>query len=177
LGGSTLPDPQSVRAAVRDHVQHGVDVIKIMASGGELTPGSSSHLTQFDQDCLRAAVDEAHRHGLPITAHAHARASVANAVAAGMDSIEHATFWSADGIDEPGKLIYTIAASCIVISASMGLLPSPAAAPPPRVAARLPAVAGIRRRMHAAGTIIVVGTDAGIGPPNPTTSSDTAWTS
>jgi len=167
LGGATAPDPRAVRAAVREHADHGVDVIKIMASGGDLTAGSTPHLTQFDRDCLHAAVDEAHRHGLPITAHAHAKASVADAVAAGMDSIEHASFWSADGIEDPGQLLDIIAARGIVISATMGFGPTPAAAVPPRIAALLPAIAELRRRMYAAGTTLVVGTDAGISPSKP----------
>ena len=53
--------PAGVRAAVREHAERGVDVIKIMASGGNLTPGSRPELAQFGPDELRAAVDEAHR--------------------------------------------------------------------------------------------------------------------
>ena len=72
LGGVAEPTEAGVRAAVREHVEHGVDVIKIMASGGTLTPGTCQHLPQFTAEVLRAAVDEAHRHGLQVTAHAHA---------------------------------------------------------------------------------------------------------
>ena len=59
-----------------------MDVIKIMASGGNLTPGSRQDLAQFPPEVLRAAVDEAHRLGLPVTAHAHAVAAIADAIAA-----------------------------------------------------------------------------------------------
>jgi imidazolonepropionase-like amidohydrolase len=72
LGGVAVPTAAGVRAAVREHVERGVDVIKIMASGGGLTPGTYQHLPQFTPEVLRAAVDEAHRHGLQVTAHAHA---------------------------------------------------------------------------------------------------------
>jgi imidazolonepropionase-like amidohydrolase len=77
-------------AAVRAHAERGVDVIKVMASGGGLTPGTHLHQAQYGLGELRAAVEEAHRHGLPATAHAHAPAAIANAVAAGFDMIEHA---------------------------------------------------------------------------------------
>ena len=89
LGGGTDPDPDAVRRAVREHTERGVDVIKIMASGGELTPGSRPELSQFDRPALEAVVDEAHRHGLPITAHVHGRQSIADAAAAGVDGLEH----------------------------------------------------------------------------------------
>src|SRR5947207_1717837 len=61
LGGAAEPTEAGVRAAVREHVERGVDVIKIMASGGTLTPGTFQHLCQFTPEVLRAAVDEAHR--------------------------------------------------------------------------------------------------------------------
>src|SRR6266550_3427334 len=78
LGGVAVPTEAGMRAAVREHVERGVDVIKIMASGGTLTPGTYQHLPQFTPELLRAAVDEAHRHGLQVTAHAHAVAAIAD---------------------------------------------------------------------------------------------------
>jgi imidazolonepropionase-like amidohydrolase len=74
---------QGVRGAVRSHAERGVDVIKIMASGGNLTPDSRPEAVQFSRAELRAAVAEAHRHGLPIVAHAHGTQSIADALAAG----------------------------------------------------------------------------------------------
>ena len=67
LGGAAAPTIEGVRAAVREHAARGVDVIKIMASGGNLTPGSRQDLAQFPAGVLRAAVDEAHRLGLGVT--------------------------------------------------------------------------------------------------------------
>src|SRR5262249_19027995 len=66
LGGVAEPTEAGVRAAVREHVERGVDVIKVMASGGNLTPGTHQHLPQFAPEVLRATVDEAHRYGLEV---------------------------------------------------------------------------------------------------------------
>jgi imidazolonepropionase-like amidohydrolase len=120
LGGVAAAGADGVRAAVREHAARGVDVIKIMASGGTLTPGTRQESPQFSADELRAAVEEAHRCGLPITAHAHSTQAIANAVAAGVDGMEHVSFWSADGIDEPGELIGSIARQGIVVGATIG---------------------------------------------------------
>src|SRR5689334_7129010 len=109
LGGAAQPTEAGVRAAVREHVERGVDVIKIMASGGTLTPGTYQHLAQFTPELLRAAVDEAHRYGLPATAHAHAVAAIADGVAAGADGLEHVSFWTETSVDAPAELIQLIA--------------------------------------------------------------------
>jgi imidazolonepropionase-like amidohydrolase len=167
LGGSTAPTVAGVRAAVREHAARGVDVIKIMASGGNMTPGSRQDLAQFPAEVLRAAVDEAHRLGLPVTAHAHAVGAIADAVAAGVDGIEHVTFWTEDGVDAPARLIQLIANRRIVVGATVGMVPVPGRTPPPAIAVRIPAIMANTRRLHEAGAPMVAGTDAGIAPVKP----------
>ena len=167
LGGAAAAGVTGVRAAVRQHAEHGVDVIKIMASGGQMTPGSHQHLAQFTAGEVEAAVDEAHRCGLPITAHAHATAGIRNAVAAGVDGLEHASFWSEDGVDDPGDMIELIAKKRIVVGATVGFVPVPGLMPPPGILKRMPSIIANTRRMQQAGVRVVAGTDAGIAPIKP----------
>ncbi|HEY6499231.1 MAG TPA: amidohydrolase family protein [Streptosporangiaceae bacterium] len=167
LGGATDPTPEGVRAAVRARAEQGVDVIKIMASGGGLTPGSRQDLAQFTPEVLRAAVDEAHRLGLPVTAHAHAVTAIAAATAARVDGLEHVSFWTADGVDAPEWLVQAITAQRITVGLTVGLVPVPGVAPPAAVVARIPAIMANIRRLHEAGAAIVAGTDAGIAPVKP----------
>jgi imidazolonepropionase-like amidohydrolase len=163
LGGTTT----DIRAAVRERAERGCDVVKIMASGGTLTPGTLQEKSQFSADELRAAVDEAHRLGLPVTAHAHGSQAIADAVDAGVDGLEHVSFWSADGVDDRPDLIRAIAERRIVVGATIGAKPIPGVAPPPAIARRLPAVMAALRAMYEAGAPFVAGTDSGIGPPKP----------
>jgi imidazolonepropionase-like amidohydrolase len=169
LGGAVADGVGNVRAAVRDHAERGVDIIKIMASGGNLTPGTHQELAQFTADEMWAIVDEAHRLGLPVTAHAHATAGVANAVAAGVDGLEHVSFWTAEGVDSPIELMQLIVDRRIVVGATAGLDPAKMAisAPPPELAARIPGIMANMSLMIRMGAVMVVGTDAGIAPPKP----------
>jgi imidazolonepropionase-like amidohydrolase len=167
LGGGAEPTEAGVRAAVREHVERGVDVIKIMASGGTLTPGTYQHLPQFPPELLRAAVDEAHRHGLQVTAHAHAVQAIADGVAAGADGLEHVSFWTEDSVDAPAELIQLIADRRTIVGATLGMVPVPGLEPPPVVRARIPLMMANMRRMYEAGAQIVAGSDAGIAPVKP----------
>ena len=167
LGGAVAPTCEGVRAAVREHARRGVDVVKIMASGGNLTPGSRQDLAQFPPEVLRAAVDEAHRLGLPVTAHAHAAAAIADAVEAGVDGLEHVSFWTEEGVDAPAGLIRLIAARQIAVGATLGMVPVPGMSPPPALAVRIPAMMANMRRLCASGALMVAGTDAGIAPVKP----------
>ena len=167
LGGAAEPTEAGVRAAVWEHVERGVDVIKIMASGGTLTPGTYQHLAQFTPEVLRATVDEAHRHGLPVTAHAHAVQAIADGVAAGADGLEHVSFWTETSVDAPAELIQLIADRRTVVGLTVGLVPIPGMEPPPVVRARLPLILANMRRLYEAGALMVAGSDAGIGPIKP----------
>ncbi len=167
LGGETTPTVAAMRAAVREHADQGVDVIKVMASGGTLTPGSPQHLALFPPEVLRAAVDEAHRAGLPLTAHAHAVTAIADAVAAQADGLEHVSFWTEDGVSAPERLIRKIASQQITVGLTVGLVAVPGLMPPPEVVARLPGIMANTRRLVEAGAVMVAGTDAGIGTIKP----------
>lgn len=166
LGGVARGEA-GIRAAVREHAERGVDVVKVMASGGELTPGTAVHERQWSAAELRAAVDEAHRHGLPVTAHAHAVDAIADAVDAGVDGIEHCSFRTADGVDAREDLMAAIVARRIVVGATAGIVPVEGIAPPPGLLRVLPQILAATHRLQRGGAVLVAGTDAGIAPVKP----------
>jgi imidazolonepropionase-like amidohydrolase len=87
-----------VRHVVRAQVKYGVDVIKILATGGVLSKGDSPGAPQFTAEELKVAADEAHMAGRKIAAHAHGAEGIKNAILAGIDSIEHASLASDEDI-------------------------------------------------------------------------------
>jgi len=87
-----------VRHVVRAQVKYGVDVIKILASGGVLSKGDSPGAPQYTLEELKAAADTAHMAGRKIAAHAHGTQAIKNAILAGIDSIEHASLIDDEGI-------------------------------------------------------------------------------
>lgn len=87
-----------IRHVVRAQVKYGVDVIKILATGGVLSKGDSPGAPQFTFEELKAAAEEAHMAGRKIAAHAHGAQGIKNAILAGIDSIEHASLIDDEGI-------------------------------------------------------------------------------
>lgn len=83
---------ESALKAVTNGIKSGVDLIKIMATGGSLTPGSSVHVTQFLENEIAAIVEKAHHHSIKVAAHANAVEGIRNAINANVDSIEHGSF-------------------------------------------------------------------------------------
>ena len=167
LGGEA-DGVKGVRQAVRDHAARGVDVIKVMVTGGEITPGSVPYLSQYGPDELRAIAEEAHALGLRVTGHAHGVQGVADAVAAGFDGIEHATFVTAEGVRHDPDLFNVMAARRVFVSvpvASTATQPSPP--PGSSVAKRFTAILAGLQTMRAAGVAITVSSDAGIAETKP----------
>jgi len=89
--GQEVEGVQQVRAVVRAQIAAGAAVIKVIASGGVLTPGTSPDQAQMTVEELQAAVEEAQRAGRKVAAHAHGSSGMKNAIRAGVHSIEHAT--------------------------------------------------------------------------------------
>lgn len=81
--------PDGVRLAVREQIRSGARSIKIVATGGVLTPGIGVDFTSFTEEEVRAAVDEARSWGVPVAAHAIGAVGIERCVRAGIDSIEH----------------------------------------------------------------------------------------
>ena len=91
-GLSDIADgPDEIRKVVRTQIKYGADLIKVYVTGGIDTPGDSPETQEFSYDEIRVAVEEAHKQGRRVAAHADSPRAVQDAVRAGVDSIEHGT--------------------------------------------------------------------------------------
>ena len=168
LGGEA-ETPAELAQAVEDRLAHGVDVIKVMATGGEMTPaGLKPHESQYDLARLTTLADAAHRVGLPITAHAHGAAGAVDAIRAGFDCIEHAGFWTeASAQLPPADLDALVARGTIAVATPAGRGLFDPALVPPGIAARFDAMMAVFASMRAAGVAVAYASDAGIAPSKP----------
>jgi len=87
-----------VRKAVRYQIKYGAKVIKISASGGVMSFSSAAGCQQYSDEELAAIVDEAHRNGLRVAAHAHGDAGIRACIRAGVDCIEHGSLATDDTV-------------------------------------------------------------------------------
>lgn len=121
---------------------------------------------QFSEDKLRAAAEEAHRQGLPITAHAHGRGGIVAALEAGFDGVEHASFLTPQGPQPDPRVIEALAASGAYVSTCIpGTVPGIPL--PPIIAALMDGARALMRSLIEGGARVVIGPDAGIGPHKP----------
>ena len=180
LGGAAA-GVDGLRAIVAAHAERGVDVVKLMASGGMLTTGSDVFGVQLGDDELRAAVEAAHEADLKLLAHAHSLAAVRQAIAAGADGIEHFSCLTETGPSWPDDVLAAAAAAGVVVGPTLGQHPDRILAAdemPPHVReifakfGVLPEEFRERRaeqmtaiRTH--GIPVVSGLDAGAAPPKP----------
>jgi imidazolonepropionase-like amidohydrolase len=92
LLGRQADGADELRKAVREQLRAGADVIKLVATGGVMTPGVDPRAAQLTLDELRAGVQEAHRARRRVAAHAMADEGIAWCLDAGIDTIEHGVF-------------------------------------------------------------------------------------
>ncbi|AMN40510.1 metal-dependent hydrolase family protein [Rhodoplanes sp. Z2-YC6860] len=156
--------PDAVRRAARSQIKAGADNVKLIASGGILSPGSEIGAPQLTVEEMRAAAEEAHAAGKICCAHAHGSTAIKNAVKAGVDSVEHGYLLDDEGIElmlERGTyLVATSAAVRNVVKHGTG-----AGVRPDVVRKAQSAIdqhIASFKRAHQAGVKLAMGTDTGV---------------
>jgi imidazolonepropionase-like amidohydrolase len=156
---------EDVRHAVRANAAMGARCIKVVATGGVLTRGLDPREAAYTQAELDAMVDEAHRLGLRVAAHAIGEGGVLAALRAGVDSVEHGMFLDRATVE---AFLAAGARYTPTFSAPQGILGGPAVPAWIKDRARPAAEAQVAsfRAAVEAGVKVVAGTDAGT-PDNP----------
>lgn len=95
---AVVDSPDEARRMVRKMRKYGAEVIKICATGGVFSRGSSPGAQQMTLAEMQAVVDEAHAAGMKVAAHAHGASGIRQAIEAGVDTIEHVSLVDDEGI-------------------------------------------------------------------------------
>jgi imidazolonepropionase-like amidohydrolase len=161
--GREADGPDDARKAVREQLKAGADVIKLIATGGVLTPGVEPGSPQLTLEEMRAAVEEATRAGRLTAAHAQGSTGIADAVAAGITTIEHGIFLTDEIIASMKRqgvfLVPTLAAPAAISAGGLAagipefMVRKSDAVIPPHIASF--------RRAAEAGVRIAAGADSG----------------
>ena len=99
LVGVLADGPDEMRKAVREELRRHADQIKLMCSGGAMSPGDELDIAQFSIAEISTAVEEARAAHRYVMAHAYSGAAIKNAVAAGVRSIEHGNLMDEEAAD------------------------------------------------------------------------------
>jgi imidazolonepropionase-like amidohydrolase len=162
--GCEADGPDAVRRAARVQIKAGADNVKLIASGGILTPGTEIGASQFTIEEMRAAVDEAHAAGKTSCAHAHGTTAIKNAIKAGVDSVEHGYLLDDEGIelmlDRGTYLVATSAAVRNVVKhgTDAGIRPEVFRKAQSVIDRHIASF----KRAHKAGVKLAMGTDTGV---------------
>jgi len=161
--GQEVEGTEQVRRVVAEQVAAGAGVIKIIASGGVLTPGTSPDEAQMTMEELAAAVDAAQQAGKRVAAHAHGAAGMKNAIHAGVRSIEHATLLD----EESGALMKRYGVYMVPTLSALATTAAcrPGCGIPEGVLAKAKSITKRHqasfKAAHQSGIAIAMGTDAG----------------
>ena len=159
---------EGVRRVTREVLRAGADQIKIMTSGGVLSPNDEPGATGFSPEEIAAVVYEAHAAGKTVMSHAQANQGIKNAVLAGVESIEHGIYLDEEACAEMKKrgtyLVATLIAPTWVLRRAEK---DPASMPPYAVRKSKEVIEDHRKAFRLAvesGVKIAMGTDTGVGP-------------
>ncbi|GGN40352.1 amidohydrolase [Streptomyces kronopolitis] len=160
LGGEVATD-DDIRKQIARNAAAGADLIKVMASGGALTPGGPRMWeSQFTRAQLRLIVEEAAAHGLEVAAHAHGTDAIADCVDAGVRTLEHCSWRTADGVtydpEITRRIIENDVSVCRCVSGDWQLFLQQLGPE------RAESMARVIRDMRQAGVRFIAGTDAGV---------------
>jgi imidazolonepropionase-like amidohydrolase len=167
ISGEGVADgPWAARTAVRRNIKYGADLIKTCSTGGVLSKGTKVGAPQYTVEELTALIDEAHSRGLKVASHAHGAEGIINALIAGADTIEHASFIDDQGIR---LAIENDAALSMDIYVTEYILGEGASAGILEESLEKERMTGATQRSNfrkavEAGATIVYGTDAGVYP-------------
>jgi imidazolonepropionase-like amidohydrolase len=118
--GREVDGPDEARKGAREEIKAGVDVVKIMATGGVMTPGVEPGSPQLTVEEMRAAIEEAKKAGKITASHAQGLTGIKNAIRAGIDSIEHGVYLDEEAcemmIDNNVYLVPTLAAPYWIVA-------------------------------------------------------------
>ncbi len=98
VGDGVADGIPAVQHMVRQNIKYGADLIKMCATGGVLSKGDDPNAAQFTLEEMQAIVADAHRLGRKVAAHAHGEQGILWATEAGVDSIEHGSYITDEGI-------------------------------------------------------------------------------
>jgi imidazolonepropionase-like amidohydrolase len=155
------------RKAVRQRYKEGADMIKLTATAGVLSLGSSADNAQFTDAEIEAIVQTAKDYGFTVAAHAHGAEGMLRAVRAGVSSIEHGSYMTDEIMSLMKKkgtvFVPTLFAGETVVAMSKqeGALPEVVRPKAERVGAQ---IMGTFTRAYREGVLIAMGTDSGVSP-------------
>jgi imidazolonepropionase-like amidohydrolase len=163
--GLEADGPDGVRRAVRTLIKQGVHVIKLTITGGISTPGTRYGRPTMSYAEIAAAVEEAHRYDRKVCVHAQGWEAITDAVAAGVDSIEHGFFRGPDDPNLDGMLEKGIYLVPTLISYDMVIKYGIAGGIPPEAVEKAERAVAEHRTSFAwaveRGVKIAMGSDAG----------------
>jgi imidazolonepropionase-like amidohydrolase len=151
-----------LRAAVRDHVAHGADHIKIFTTGGVSSEHSSLDESAYSPEEIAAIVDEAAAAGLKVSAHAHGGPGLDYAVQNGIHSVEHGAMISEESAAAMAEHGTWLVMTNSILFHPTGIEQGDAKSPAIMAKVKTARVSALRSAqvVKAAGIRIAVGTDS-----------------